>query len=264
MSFLSKAVAALAAIYVGWQVFVQPTYEHRYRVQLSVETPEGVRTASSVWAVSCTDAPLFSPAARSLGFAGCRLRGEAVFLELPGGRNLVALMARGPKGDDVDLYDTAPAAFEFKGGGASGGWYSQAPRWTGWRVLTDRLIPTLVTFTDVTNPASAQVVYATGTQERRNSGGGAYAVGKVFEDRFTALYGPGFALKEVRLEMVSAGIWPFNLLPVPFPQALFGTPITTGIEGKLPMLVTHREPLRRMTRDMPPRFQAGFSQFIRE
>jgi hypothetical protein len=42
------------------------------------------------------------------------------------------------------------------------------------------------------------------------------------------------------------------------------TPLTKGIEGKLPLLVTHREQLRRMIQNMPPRYQPGFSQFIRE
>jgi hypothetical protein len=217
-----------AVLLATYMLLFQPSW-HRYRLTLAVETPEGPRQASGV---------LQSLFSYNYGANGtltvCALRGEAVFLDLPGGRNLVMLLTHGPMGDRVDAMCTLPAWALLGPGGHSKlfdqGWLLR--RLSGSTTLPPELIPTLVTFTDLNNPASAQVVYATGTEERWVHGRGLVNVGKVFEDRFTALYGPGYALKEVRLEMVSAGIWPFNLLPIPFPQVLFGTPITTGIKGR--------------------------------
>jgi hypothetical protein len=53
---------------------------------------------------------------------------------------------------------------------------------------------------------------------------------------FATAFGPGFRLARVTLEMVPAGVWPFNLV------GLSGTPVTRGIEGKMPtMLAKLRE-----------------------
>jgi hypothetical protein len=179
----------------------------RYRLVLSVETPEGSREASSVGQASYHLERSINGGGMASHYA---IRGEAVFLDLPGGRNLVMLLAHGITGDDVDglAYVIRNRLLGRKSTDALA---AEGARPVARVELTGQDIPTLVTFRDLNNPASAQVI--------RPQGLGAF--------------GPGYALKEARLEMVSAGIWPFNLLPVPFPQALFGTPITTGIEGKL-------------------------------
>lgn len=62
----------------------------------------------------------------------------------------------------------------------------------------------------------------------------------------------------VALEMVPVGMWPLNLV------SLWGTPITKGIKRQVPFLVSHREQLRNVQQNMPPRFQTGFLQFVHE
>jgi hypothetical protein len=219
---------------------VAKTPSHGYRLTVEIETPNGLRRGEAVRHVFTPCPDFISTTLFPIG-AGPQwsVEGEAVFIDLGSGRNVVALLAHGPKGDDNDrsislaLYALIAAGqIDAKGTGPLPVPMCKMGRHRGSTTLPPELIPTLVTFTDLNNPASAQVVYATGTEERWVHGRGLVHVGKVVEDRFTALYGPGFALKEVRLEMVSAGIWPFNLLPIPFPQALFGTPITTGIEKR--------------------------------
>jgi hypothetical protein len=81
----------------------------------------------------------------------------------------------------------------------------------GARPLPTRRIPTLVTFSDLADPASARVVEPT-------------------DAGFASAFGPGFRLASVTLEMVPVGVWPFNLV------GLSGTPVTRGIEGKIPGL----------------------------
>src|SRR6202165_2976737 len=58
---------------------------HKYRLTVEVETPEGVKSASGVMAVHPD---------RSYSRGGhTATRGDAVFVDLGGGKNLVALLA---------------------------------------------------------------------------------------------------------------------------------------------------------------------------
>jgi hypothetical protein len=216
-----------------------------HRITYVVETPEGERQGSHVietWR---------APGGGTTGRFSSGFRGQAAFIDLGQDKNLVALLTHGLTGQDVDrhrglaneVYRDELARLCAGRDTSSGCEVLDFSRFRfPPRVLPLHLIPTLVTFRDLNNPASAQVM--------RPQGLGAF--------------GPGFALKEVRLEMVSAGIWPFNLLPIPFPQALFGTPITKGIEKRLPMLVTHRDKLRNQRTAPSDPYTAQFHQYVRE
>jgi hypothetical protein len=206
----------LLAGYLGLIWRSEPSW-HRYRLTLAVETPEGPQQASGV--LQSTLSSVYTPLLRGK----CELRGEALFLDLPGGRNLVMLLAHGITADNTDLMCSLPFAALLDNTDRSKGPTPRAVFHDSWPrrlegsvALPLELIPTLVTFRDLDNPASAQVIRAQGL----------------------SAFGPGFALKEVRLEMVDAGFWLFNLLSIPAPQALSGTPITTGIEGKLPVILS--------------------------
>jgi hypothetical protein len=107
--------------------------------------------------------------------------------------------------------------------------------------LKPPLIPTIVSFTDINNPASATVIYATGPRvicdtpdpDPRNASGCMQfkEVGTQTVDIFAETLGPGYALASVTLEMVPSGKWP---------QFLYGdtgTPVTRGIEAKMPALM---------------------------
>lgn len=206
-------------------------FEHRFRIRLVVATPEGTKEASSVWSVTCREAP------GPLG--GCKkLNGQAVFVELGHGKNLAALMALGPLGDTLNN-DLAYSVFGNEGVPNGSSWFSYAPSWRGARALNGSKMLTLVSIGDVSDPNSVRVLQSSNFD-------------------FKAAFGDGYAFQGLTLEMVPVGTPPFNSL------GLSGTPITTGIEARIPFLVTHRKELENVIRNMPPRYQLGLSQFFQQ
>src|SRR5882724_13674282 len=77
-------IALLAALYVGDQIRINRP-GHKYRLTVEVETPDGRKSASGVMAVHPD---------RGYSRGGhTRTKGDAVLVDLGGGRNLVALLA---------------------------------------------------------------------------------------------------------------------------------------------------------------------------
>lgn len=242
----SIGLALFLAAMALW-IVVAKTPTHAYRLTIEVATPEGPRSGSAVRHVFAGCPGLLHKLLPIGAGAGARVDGEAVFLDLGGGRNLIALMAGGPNGDDVDQ----PLGLAYYAMADVGliniGRLALAPPLrlcdfklqTGTALLSPRRLPTLVTFTDLSAPNSARVLQPT-------------------EAGFTSVFGPGYRLARVTVEMVPVGIWPFDVV------GLWGEPVTRGIEQRIPFLVSQREPLRRVSRDMPPRFQTEFGQLLRE
>src|SRR3979411_3413144 len=77
-------LAWLAALVIGDQVRINRP-GHKYRLTVEVETPEGVKSASGTMAVHPD---------RSYSRGGrTRAKGDAVWVDLGGGKNLLALLA---------------------------------------------------------------------------------------------------------------------------------------------------------------------------
>src|ERR1700682_2561613 len=77
-------LALLAALVIGDQIRINRP-GHKYRLTVQVETPEGIRSASGVMAVHPD---------RSYSRGGhTRTKGDAVLVDLGGGKNLLALLA---------------------------------------------------------------------------------------------------------------------------------------------------------------------------
>lgn len=199
--------------------------EFAFRLTLEVDTPSGLRRGESVVRTSFT--PSFGWPSRGIGWLG-----EATFVDLGEGKHVVALLAEGPKGDNGSFHTLVSQAFF---GLSPHGYPARAAIEVaelklGTRAtLTGATIPTLVTFTDITASTSAKVVSPTS---------------------LAATFGSGYALRGASLEIVPAGIWPLNLLPLPWPEIVFGTPVRQQIENRLPFLVTERE--RLWTQRVPP------------
>lgn len=191
-----------------------PTYSHRYRLTVEIDTPEGVRSGSSVIEVARIDDGWIPIRAGSR--YTFRLRGEAVFVDLGGGRNVIALLAHGPKAQDVNQMISLPieAYGHFKWD--EGAWAGRKAM-QGSVELKPPLIPTLITFTNLDDPATAQVVYATEQQ--------------VVIDRFAEVFGLDVRFKRAWIETVSTGIWPFNTFG--WPRTLAGEPVTREIEARM-------------------------------
>lgn len=133
--------------------------------------------------------------------------GEAVFVDLGGGRQVISIFGFGPKGDGPPAFhQLAQKAFGLPVGEDE--WKALAGRRDA-AELPSRLIPTLVTFGDVNDPTTARVVRP---------------------EEFEREFGPGVRFRRATIEMVSPGTWPLTLF------GIGGEPVTRGIEGKIPGL----------------------------
>jgi hypothetical protein len=193
-------LALLAALVIGDQIRINRP-GHKYRLTVEVGTPEGVKSASGVMAVHPD---------RSYSRGGrTQTKGDAILVDLGGGRNLVALLAHIDDGKlDLDGINYVP----LRAYGAAGGkrvTFNDLNRLTGMVPVRDALIPVLVTFTDPKNPGS---------------------VGLVVPDDVEATLGKGFRLHAITAEVVPNGVWPLDF------GGPLGAPVTRGIEARLPWL----------------------------
>jgi hypothetical protein len=155
------------------------TYAHHFRMTVEVETPEGVKSGSSVLKASYAEAPEWV-AGLQQGRLNSSLSGEAVFVDLGGGKNVVALIAQGQKAELWMSPDLAARAIRGDKQ-LDVGWFRDAPIWSGSADLSPPMMPTFATFGDVTKPETAKVIDPT---------------------QLGSTLGPGIRLKRVWVEFV--------------------------------------------------------------
>ena len=192
-------LALLAALVIGDQIRINRP-GHKYRLTVEVDTPEGVKSASGVMAVHPD---------RSYSRGGKTLtKGDAVLVDLGGGKNLVALMAQIDNSLDLDgtNYVALRAYTAAQGKRVS---FNEMSRVSGVVPVKGALIPVLVSFGDPANPGTARTVAP--------------------EDAEAAL-GKGFRLHAVTAEVVPNGLWPLDF------GGPLGEPVTRGITAKLPWM----------------------------
>jgi hypothetical protein len=190
-------VALLAALVIGDQIRINRP-GHKYRLTVEVETPEGVKSASGVMAVHPD---------RGYSRGGhTRTKGDAVFVDLGGGKNLLALLAHiDNKSVDLDgMNYLALRAYNAAGRKVS---FNEMNRVSGAVPVKGALVPVLVTFTDPGDPGTARVV---------------------LPDEVEATLGKSFHISSILAEVVPNGIWPLDF------GGPLGEPVTRGIETKLP------------------------------
>ncbi len=204
---LSGPVLLLAAIVIGDQIRIHRP-DHKYRLTVEVETPLGLRASSGVMSVH--------PDRGYTKGGSIQTKGDAVFLDLGNGKNLVSLMAhRGDRGIDLDEINyVAVRAFGAAGQRAV---FRQMDRVTGSVPVAGAVVPVLATFTDVSDPATMR---------------------ELKPDDIAAVLGAGFRLKGLSVEIVPNGWW-----PVDFGGAL-GEPITRNIVARLTWLKQADSPTR--------------------
>ena len=189
-------LALLAVLFIGDQIRINRP-GHKYRLTVEVETPEGLKSAKGVIAVHPD---------RGYSRSGhTTTKGDAVLVDLGGGKNLVALLAHRDNTVDLDgMNYVALRAYKAAGQNVS---FNEMSRMTGAVPVTGALIPILVSFTDLSNPATARTVPP---------------------DNLAAVLGQGFRLHRMTAEVVPNGIWPLDF------GGRLGEPVTRGIEAKLP------------------------------
>lgn len=189
----------LAALVIGDHIRVNRP-GHKYRMTVEVETPAGVKSASYIFAV--TPYRGYSPGGST------RMSGDAIFVDLGGGRNLVALLAHLDRTLDPDgINYVALRAYPAATGRRVN--FNDMSKQTGVVPVKGALVPVLVAFADPANPGSAKVVAP---------------------DDAEVVLGKGFRLRGITAEVVPNGFWPFD-----FGGAL-GEPVTRTIANKLPWL----------------------------
>jgi hypothetical protein len=193
-------LALLAALVIGDQIRINRP-AHKYRLAIEVETPEGRKSASSVVAVH----PDRSYARRGQ----TRTLGDAIFVDLGQGKNLVALLAH-IDNNKLELeginYVALRAHTAASGKRVS---FNAMSAQTGIVPVKAELVPVLVTFADPANPASARAVAP---------------------DDAEAVLGKGYRLQGITAEVVPNGFWPIDF------GGMLGEPVTRGIVAKLPWL----------------------------
>jgi hypothetical protein len=189
-------ILLLAALVAGDQIRLHRP-GHKYRLSVSVETPDGLKSGAGIFAVF----PY-----RGYSVSGDTFtRGDAVFVDLGAGKNLVALMMHSEKGDEIaGMNYLALRAYKAAGSNVS---FANLSRMTGSVPVAGDLIPVLITFANLADPKTARVVSP--------------------ED-LAASFGAGYRLHEVSLAVVKNGFWPLDV------GGFLGEPVTRGIEAKLP------------------------------
>jgi hypothetical protein len=228
-----KRIAIVAGVILAMIVCylaMYPTTSYRFRITLNVDTPQGPKSGSSVLEVRTWRYPAWLTLGNNTGESS--LKGEAVFVDLGPGtggkpRNVIALMVLGPRGEDESfnllpgkvfepVWAQKPDRGEFRVPSSE---LPKLPAGTNAELRGD-LIPTLVTFSDLSDPRTVRVVRS---------------------DNFEQTFGKGVMLGDVKIEIVRAGTWPLTAL------GFSGEPLTHMIETKIPKIISQlREQARVM------------------
>ena len=186
----------LAVLVIGDQIRINRP-GHKYRLTVEVETPAGIKSASGMLAVT--------PDRGYSNRGKTRTSGDAVFVDLGEGKNLVALLAHLDNTLDLEAINyVALRAYGEAGGHRVS--FNQMSRMTGVVPVTGALIPVLVTFADPAEPSTMR---------------------SVAPDNLVASLGPGYRLHRLTAEVVPNGFWPIDF------GGPLGAPVTRGIRGKL-------------------------------
>lgn len=180
---------------------IYPSESMRYRMTVVIDTPDGERSGSSVIEASISQGPSFGPDAPGISHG---LKGEAIAVELPGGKVMFALLApqdgSDPTGYHVYLFERAvkrdPALAAQFDPTVLGDWRQFWPEVRRRKLgieLRQPDYPMLVTFGDMGDPTSVKLVDP---------------------DDLAATFGEGVSLKRITVQITD-------------------DPVTTGIEQRL-------------------------------
>jgi len=153
--------------------------EFRYRMTVEVETPQGLRSGSSVIEVKLSDPGWGGLPTEGTGASE---RGEAVAVDLPGGRVLFALLRNPDNGKTAAVYPyEALKPSRYRGEYALIERTKELKRMRGAGVLPKQSYPLLITFDDLVDPMSVK---------------------RVDPADLANIFGPGVNLRRIEIEMV--------------------------------------------------------------
>jgi hypothetical protein len=159
---------------VAWCKLAYPAYAYRYRMTVEVVVDGELRFGSSVIEIELQMQPRTLDIPPIVG----RVHGDAVYVDLGGGRNVVALLAGGPEAKEMDHpIDLAPRLFPTISYERND--LPKIASLRGRRDVPERALPTLASF-DLNDPSNARVVRP---------------------DEFETVFGPGVRFQRVWIEM---------------------------------------------------------------
>jgi hypothetical protein len=197
-------ILLLATFYVADQIRIGRP-DHKYRLTVDVETPGGLKSASGILSVR----PNRNYGGTGSGSSGPQTKGDAIFVDLGDGRNLVVLLAYGEDGSSFDDPSFLPTrVIGAKDRRIS---FRDVKNFAGAPAVpvAEALRPVLVSFADAGDPKSARRVNANDLE---------------------ASLGKGFRMRGLSLDVIANGFWPIDF------GGVLGEPVTRAIEAILPWL----------------------------
>lgn len=180
MKWIGIAVVVVVISVVFFKI-AYPTYSYRYRMTVNVEVDGQLRSGSSVIEAQVSRQPVFLPDVNPLEYSE---RGEAIFVDLGQQRNIVALLASGPYAER-SAYPSFVVPLHFKLNLFDSRQLASLPTLRGRWDLADQDSPTLVTFSNLGDPATARVLRA---------------------DQLEQAFGPGVRWRGIVVEMTTDAV----------------------------------------------------------
>jgi hypothetical protein len=112
-------LAMILLVLIGNHI-VYPSYKYRYKMTVEVETPQGIKTGSSVIEVHSTFMPGWMGLNSSDRVGGIRISGEGAFVDVAEGKTLFVLLGGSPKSRNPHSLLTDAVPFSRKNGDKSG------------------------------------------------------------------------------------------------------------------------------------------------
>lgn len=198
----------LAAIVIGDQIRINRP-DHKFRLTIEIETPNGVKSASGIMSVH--------PDRGYTKGGSTQTKGDAIVVDLGDGKRLVSLMAH--VDDRIDLTEINYVAVRAFTAAKQRAVFKQMDRLTGTVPVTGKVMPILVNLSNAADPSTMRIV-APETAE--------------------AALGQGFRLKGLSVAIVPNGFWPLDF------GGVLGEPVTRGIASKLPWLKDQGAPAKAL------------------
>ncbi len=200
LTFFVVLAAVLAGISTLWKVNY-PSGTWRYKITVEVETPEGIKSGSAVREMRVSRGLQLNP---DVGSANFGLIGEGVVIDL--GQRGVLFSIISPSTWSNEFFETF---YSQRGGGTAEGikYYASLPLGTKGE-LPAMYYPAFVMFKDINDPNSVTLVREQAFFPMRDHN-------KQPEDNFEKLFGKGFKLKPITIEITNEPVtWKMNnILP---------------------------------------------------
>ncbi len=166
------------------------TYSWRYKMTVTVETPEGEKSGSAVREVTVIFVPRHDPNPNNPQYdVGKKLKGEAVVVDLGKRGKVFAVQSHNDYSLPFRVFK-GPPGLTIEGAE----YYSQL---MAQKELPISEYPMFVMFEDLNNPLSVQLAY--GSEPTYKKEGNPYTL----QNNFEKIFGQGVKLKKVQIEMTN-------------------------------------------------------------